>query len=289
MPQLNKKYKLKEILIRERHRKGLSQQEVADAVGVSLRNYQRWEQGEVFPQAHYLQNVRGFLGFDIDEVTTATISQQTIQEQQTYEQSRHRTHEFHSLNEHDSPTSSLQKETVAFSETTHGEAETTYNKPRIPPPSGHRNNAGFVHSKAWLLVVLAVVGSGFLAYGLYLFHSTSIKPGGAWISPPDKTVQSNVHFAAYAYPTHEGEPEIDHVNFTLYWQGDDPRSWVIGCVAHKPIKKDIFACDVNLTVLGVPSGQIMVSFDVYDQQGHHNNSPNGIHTLLYLPETSLKE
>ncbi len=122
-----------------------------------------------------------------------------------------------------------------------------------------------------------------ITYVLYLAHPSAIKPGGGWISPTGKTVKSRIYFAAYAYPTHAGEPAIDHVNFTVYWQGVDPRKWVPACVSHKPIKKDIFACTADLHTLGVPAGEITISFDVYDRQGNHNNSPNGSHTVTYSP------
>ena len=52
MRYLTKKEKLSKVLTRERDRRGLSQQEVASAVGASLRNYQRWESGETFPQPY---------------------------------------------------------------------------------------------------------------------------------------------------------------------------------------------------------------------------------------------
>jgi len=49
MEYLTKKEKLSRVLIRERKRRDLSQQEVANAIDASLRNYQRWESGETFP------------------------------------------------------------------------------------------------------------------------------------------------------------------------------------------------------------------------------------------------
>jgi hypothetical protein len=92
-----------------------------------------------------------------------------------------------------------------------------------------------------------------------------------------------IHFAAYAYPTHSGDPAIDHVNFTMYWQGVDPRKWVVGCVARRPVRDDMFACDVDLRELGVPAGEVRVSFDVYDRDGDVNLSPNGEHLFVYVP------
>ncbi len=91
-----------------------------------------------------------------------------------------------------------------------------------------------------------------------------------------------MHFAAYAYPTNKGDPAINHVDFTAYWQGVDPRRWVIACVARVPVQLDVFACDANLWLLGAPPGQIIISFDVYDRQGNVNFSPNGKHMVVYV-------
>jgi transcriptional regulator with XRE-family HTH domain len=115
------------------------------------------------------------------------------------------------------------------------------------------------------------------------FSSSHIKPGGAWISPIGPTVGDLVHFAAYAYPTNSGDPQIDHVNFTAYWQGVDPRMWKIVCVARVAVRKDVYACDANLRQLGAPPGQITISFDVYDRQGNVHFAPNGEHKLMYMP------
>ncbi len=45
----------------------------------------------------------------------------------------------------------------------------------------------------------------------------------------------------------------------------------------------MFACNANLRKLGAPTGQIIVSFDVYDRQENVNLAPNGEHTLIYSP------
>ncbi len=133
------------------------------------------------------------------------------------------------------------------------------------------------------IVLALLVAGGVIAYVMYFAHPSAIKPGGGWISPMGKTVKRSISFAAYAYPTHEGEPAIDHVNFTVSWQGVDPRKWVIACVSRKPVKKDIFSCTADLHALGAPAGEVTISFDVYDRQGNHNNSPNGPHTVTYSP------
>lgn len=143
------------------------------------------------------------------------------------------------------------------------------------------------HPKRWRLlfpivgiVLVLVVAVGVSRYILFPMH---IKPGGVWISPTGSTVGDEIHFAAYAYPTSKGDPDVDHVNFTMYWQGVDPRTWVVVCAVHTPISKDVFACDVNLRLLGATPGPITISFDVYDRQGNVNEAPNGKHHLVYVP------
>lgn len=112
-----------------------------------------------------------------------------------------------------------------------------------------------------------------------------IKPGGVWVAPnaASPTVGDVVRFAASAYPTHQGDPAIDHVNFTMYWPGVDPHVWKIVCMVRVPTDKDVYACEVNLRSLGVLPGPITISFDVYDRQGHVNFAPNGEHHLIYAP------
>ncbi len=133
------------------------------------------------------------------------------------------------------------------------------------------------------VVIVLAVALSIIIYVIRPLSPAHIKPGGAWISPVGKTVSDIIHFAAYAYPTNKGDPEIDHVNFTMYWQGVDPRAWKIACVARVPIRNDVFVCDANLKLLGAIPGQIIISFDVYDRQGNVNFAPNGEHTLIYAP------
>ena len=268
----DKKLKLKEVLTRERNQRGLSQQEVADAIGASLRNYQRWEGGETFPQSHYWRKLQEFFSSSLDEVTVLDPTEQGLQEQPIPT----------GISSHEKQTD--QSSSATSSPTDERKAETPRNRHHMPPTSEQeRKHTRFVASAISLILVLAIIGIGFLFQIVHPFHPTPIKPGGAWISPSGKTIGDVIHFAAYAYPTNNGDPEIDHVNFTVYWQGVDPRKWIIACVARRPIRKDVFACDVNLRKLGAPVGQIIVSFDVYDRQGNVNLAPNGKHTLMYLP------
>jgi transcriptional regulator with XRE-family HTH domain len=132
-------------------------------------------------------------------------------------------------------------------------------------------------------VLILVVALGLIVYVIRPFSPLHIKPGGEWISPVGSTTSDIVHFAAYAFPTNNGDPQIDYVNFTALWQGIDPRTWKIVCVARVPVRKDVYACDANLRLLGAPPGQIIISFDVYDRQGNVNLAPNGKHRLMYVP------
>lgn len=151
--------------------------------------------------------------------------------------------------------------------------------------SPHAKPGLLLMSVTGIVLVLAIV-LGIAFYGVHLFSPIHIIPGGAWISPVGSTVGDTIHFSAYAYPTRAGEPEIDHVNFTAFWQGVDPRVWIVACVARRPIRKDVFACEANLRLLGAQPGQIKISFDVYDRQGNVNFAPNGEHTITYIPSSS---
>jgi transcriptional regulator with XRE-family HTH domain len=271
MRYLPKKEKLSKFLIDERKRRDLSQEEVADAVGASLRNYQRWESGETFPQQYFLQKLQDYFGASINEALMPDVPKHALQDQ---------------------PLVSDQENTIAVSpqerhdyqsssETDEGKIRTASNRPRMSPAPKH-NLILF----GTILLILILVGIGFIIYITHPLRPTAIKPGGAWISPAGKTIGDVIPFSAYAYPTHSGDPEIDHVNFTIYWQGVDPRKWIIACVARRPIRNDMFACTANLRKLGAPAGQIIVSFDVYDRQGNVNFAPNGEHKLIYSPTAS---
>jgi pimeloyl-ACP methyl ester carboxylesterase len=113
---------------------------------------------------------------------------------------------------------------------------------------------------------------------------SSTVPGGLWIQPDDAaTVGDVMHFAAHAYPTHQGDPAIDHVTFTVGWPAPNPAQWRVACMASPPTNGDVFSCDADLRNLGVQGGPIRVSFDVYDLAGNRNSAPNGLHTLTYTP------
>src|SRR6266852_9292385 len=134
-----------------------------------------------------------------------------------------------------------------------------------------------------VIALVLILATGVIAYMIRPIFPVHIKPGGAWISPTGSTAGDVIHFAAYAYPTYKSDPQIDHLNFTIYWQGVDPRAWKVVCEVRVSINEDVFACDVNLRLLGATPGQITISFDVYDRQGNVNLAPNGEHHLVYVP------
>ena len=277
MEYLTKKQKLGKVLIHERMRRGLSQQEVANAVDASLRNYQRWESGETFPHSYSLQKLQGFFGECINEVMIFDAQEHPSQDRVL-------------AGDHEDPEADILREgqdlpsSEPFSETGQGTAETANNQPHIPLTTQRGIKLkSLLLCTILLILILVVIGFVIHMHLINPTHPTTIKPGGAWISPGGKTVGDEISFAAYAYPTHPGDPAIDHVNFTIYWQGVDPHQWIIACVARKPIRNDVFACTINLRILGAPAGKIKISFDVYDRQGNKNLAPNGVHLLIYFP------
>jgi transcriptional regulator with XRE-family HTH domain len=281
MPYLTKKEKLSRILTGERERRGLSQQDIADAIGASLRNYQRWESGETFPQPYSLRKLQGFFGECVNEVMIFDPQEHSLQDR-VLAGDQEEPQAVLPLGEHDDQSSS-----EAFSEAIEEEIGTANTEPRMTPTSQRTIKQKLpLLCTIVLILILIVVSIGFLMHTTNPPRPTKIKPGGAWISPGGNAVGDVISFAAYAYPTHSGEPEIDYVNFTIYWQGVDPRNWIIACVARKPIRNDVFACNANLRQLGVPAGKIIISFDVYDRQGNKNLAPNGEHTLIYSPTAS---
>ena len=244
MQRPNQKEHLKTVLIRERKQCVLTQEQVAEAIGVSPRTYQRWEQGETYPQSFYLKRLRKFFGSSIDEESQSSLE--------------------------------MPSETA-------NPTETAYYRQDVLAASASARKRLRVMVGSILCALVVASALGILLHALNPLHLGLVKPGGAWISPLGPTVGDVIHFKAYAYPTNRGDPAIDHVNFTAYWQGVDPRTWMIACVARVPAQTDIYACDANIRLLGAPPGQIIISFDVYDVQGNANLSPQGKHRVFYVP------
>jgi len=129
-------------------------------------------------------------------------------------------------------------------------------------------------------VTIWVFNGAQLGRGMYIAAPVRIVPGGRWISPmKGQTINDIIHFAAHAYPTNPGDPPIDHVNFTIGWNGN----WRIACIAYPTFNDDTFMCIASLRQLGAPGGPIQVSFDVYDKMGNVNKAPQGKHTIIYAP------
>jgi transcriptional regulator with XRE-family HTH domain len=279
MPYLTKKEKLSEILTREREIRGLSQQDVAHAVDASLRNYQRWESGETFPQPYSLRKLQGFFGECINEVMVYDPQEYPLQDDRILAGDQNEPEEASPQEEQDD-----QSTPELLSETDNRTAETANNE-RQTSPITHITTKHYLPVLCTIVFMLILIVIGFVLFIhiTNLGRSTTIKPGGAWFSPRGDTVGDVISFAVYAYPTHPGDPAIDHVNFTIYWQGVDPRQWIIACVAHKPIRDDLYACTANLRKLGTPAGKMIISFDVYDRKGNKNLAPNGEHIVIYSP------
>ncbi len=235
-----------EIIKAQRKRRCWTQEQLAEALGTSAKNVGRWERGETSPSPYYCQRlceVFGVSPWELGLLEADPLLQLPV-EPDTDSAGRGRP--FHE----------------AF----------------LPKRTSWRV------ALAILFLLVVIVG----LFGLSKFFATPayahIKPGGSWISPMNGQMVSGViHFAAYAYPTNPGDPAIDHVNFTMWWQGVDPRRWVIACTIHAHSSKDVFSCDVNLAQLGAVAGPIRISFDVYDRNGNYNKAPNGVHAITYFP------
>src|SRR5438045_6246344 len=80
MRYLTKKEKLSRFLIRERLARGLSQQEMAERVEASLRNYQRWERGEIFPYSDSWRGLEKFFGESLNEAVRADVVENAAQD-----------------------------------------------------------------------------------------------------------------------------------------------------------------------------------------------------------------
>ena len=53
---------------------GMTQKDVADAIGASVRTYQKWESGDTTPDGHYLLRIMNWLNIDdVQELIKYTI------------------------------------------------------------------------------------------------------------------------------------------------------------------------------------------------------------------------
>ena len=111
-------------------------------------------------------------------------------------------------------------------------------------------------------------------------------PGGIWVSPTDdrQAPQGDVlTLSARAYPTGPSDPAVAYVNFTIAWPGHSG-PWRLACPPIvSPVEGDRYECVTNLRELGVPTGELTVSFDVYDLAGNSRLAPNGTHQVSWYP------
>jgi transcriptional regulator with XRE-family HTH domain len=253
----------------ERESKGWTRKHVADEMKMSEYTIGQWERGEHRPYPDHIQKLCDLFGKNAEALGLTEIPSDMIVEigaEANEELSHTSTSLPHEQQREDSA--------FAFNSSITGTASSPLVEKR----------RGLFFSTIGCVLAL-IVAFGFIMYVLHPFSPIHIKPGGEWISPAGSTVGDIIQFAAFAYPTHAGEPEIDYVNFTAFWPGVDPHIWIIACVAWKPVRKDVFACNANLRLLGAQPGRIKISFDVYDRQGNVNFAPNGEHTVTYVPSS----
>lgn len=114
------------------------------------------------------------------------------------------------------------------------------------------------------------------------------KPGGVWVSPKNgQHFRTTLRFAARAYPATMGVAKIKFVNFTVSWDGR-PGPWIIVCQPHHAQSlqsfSDVYTCQWNPKKRHqhIPAGKLNVSFDVYDEAGNANFSPEGTRVIDYV-------
>ncbi|MGB8348527.1 MAG: hypothetical protein WCD86_26845 [Ktedonobacteraceae bacterium] len=58
----------------------------------------------------------------------------------------------------------------------------------------------------------------------------------------------------------------------------------MACIAYaSSAAENTFTCNFNPASLNIPAGPIHVSFDIIDIEGNEHSSPNGEHSILYVP------
>jgi len=261
-------------LKRERELRGWSQADLAEKVGCDTKTVGRWESGDSSPRPYHRQPLCEIFGKNAEEL--GLIGEDVLSP------SPHPV-EIPSSESQRGPIDSIPISNSPSPEDAGWKSRSSaFDKPEPPQQNVSRSQ----HKRRVILITLIVLAMliSFAGATAYLSASRHIKPGGEWISPLNgQVVGAVVHFASYAYPTHSNEPLIDHVSFTALWPGVDPRKWKITCTATPPAPNDVFSCNADLSLLGVIAGPLRISFDVYDQAGNANLSPNGEHTITYAP------
>ena len=261
-------------LKRERELRGWSQADLAEKVGCDTKTVGRWENGDSIPRPYYRQPLCEIFGKNAEEL--GLIGEDVLSPL------------LHPVEIPPGKSLNVPIESKPITgpsspeEASWNSESSEFNKSQLP----QQNISRSPRSRKVVLVALIVlvILISIAEASAYLSAFGHIKPGGEWISPLNgQVVGKVVHFAAYAYPTHPNEPLIDHVNFTASWPGIDPRKWKIACTATPPAPNDVFSCNADLSLLGVITGPLRISFDVYDNAGDANLAPNGEHAITYAP------
>jgi transcriptional regulator with XRE-family HTH domain len=250
----------------EREKRGWTRDYVAGKIGSDTHTIGRWERGATTPSPYYRQKLCELFGMNAEELGF-------------FKDEVKDSPELH-------PVQGVQPHEKTSAKTEHDIVGTN----KAPSPQivlGYRDLLGYIVTGIIVIIVSAILLATFsrdLLLPSFSFPSRStpgfiqIRPGGAWINPANGSiVHDTMLLAAKAYPTHPGDPLINHVNFTAGWNG----TWGIGCTAYPPTNDNTFACIANLLLLNAPAGRIRISFDVYDQVGNVNLAPNGIHAVFY--------
>ena len=249
----------------EREQRGWSRDYVATAIGSDAQSIGRWERGTTSPSPYYRQALCELFRMNAKELG---LLKDELQERPIEEISTFAAH-----------TERERLEQPVFS--------SYHPYPQASLALNYRGLLGLIALgvTATLLCALGfmIVAERILPVSLSFIANTQseVKPGGLWVLPINgQRVGGTLSFAAKAYPTNPGDPQINHVNFTLNWQNG---GWRIGCVAYLPTSDTIYTCTVILTSLHAPPGILRISFDVYDQMGNINFAPNGVHSVVYAP------
>jgi transcriptional regulator with XRE-family HTH domain len=267
-----------------RELRGWSRSYVAERVETDPQTVARWERGDTFPSPYHRQKLCELFGKNAEELGLIKEDYHCDNGQHTGQLplSLHQV----SIQEREGP--QHEPFQTARDENWFATHMSVNHRLRLLLPGNHLTSRLVILG----LVVLTgiVIFSGkyvtiWVSEGMPFGHSiyavpVRIVPGGLWISPLNGQIINDViHFAAHAYPTNRGDPPIDHVNFTMGWNG----SWRIACTVYPNHIDDTYQCNVSLKQLDAPAGPIQVSFDVYDKMGNVNKAPNGEHTIIYSP------
>ena len=291
------KEKHKNRLRSERELRGWSREFVADKIGSDTRSVGRWERGATSPNPYYRQALCEL--FRMNAAELGLLKEDGQEKEDSVQPLRPAEKELLTGEER-----LVERSIEAAPESP---LPPIPEKPTFPSPPSSLLTAPYPYSPTvsqmsmwsmagiialsivvfmlcttlFALFTWRVLPSALLIPGQMANTTSNIKPGGLWVSPTNgQIVRSIINFAAKAYPTNPGDPPINHVNFTMNWKGG---GWRIACTTYPPVIEDLFTCTANLTTFSAPPGTIQISFDVYDQGGHIDFAPNGVHKVIYVP------